>query len=85
MVFPERHLNSPNHAALVKINNAIRSGLVRGFISEEVRNLRSHKKKRPSKVLRSKHRRRLQRIDSPFIEVVAFLRKADRQSCRVQI
>jgi hypothetical protein len=34
MVFPERHLNSPNYVALSKIKNAVRSGHVRGFISE---------------------------------------------------
>ncbi|HKW34600.1 MAG TPA: hypothetical protein VJN92_16440 [Candidatus Acidoferrum sp.] len=34
MVFPERHVNSPNYLALGKIKNAIRSGQVRGFISE---------------------------------------------------
>ena len=34
MVLPARHLNSPNYAAFVKINNAIRNGLVRGFICE---------------------------------------------------
>jgi hypothetical protein len=45
MVFPERHLNSPNHAALVKINNAIRSGLVRGFISEGFGTLEAIKRK----------------------------------------
>jgi len=34
IVFPERYLRSPNYAALARINNAIRSGLVRGFICE---------------------------------------------------
>jgi hypothetical protein len=34
MVFPGRWLNSPNYNSLVKINNAIRSGQVRGFMSE---------------------------------------------------
>jgi hypothetical protein len=34
MVFPERYVNSPNFAALVKINTAIRSGQVRGFLCE---------------------------------------------------
>ena len=34
MVFPAHHLKSPNYAAFVKINNAIRNGLVRGFICE---------------------------------------------------
>ena len=34
MVFPERHASSPNYASLAKIKNAIRSGQVRGFISE---------------------------------------------------
>jgi len=44
MVFPERYLNSPNYAALVKINNAIRSGLVRGFICESFGTLEAIKK-----------------------------------------
>jgi len=34
MVFPERYVNSPNYLSLGKIKNAIRSGQVRGFISE---------------------------------------------------
>lgn len=34
MVFPERYSNRPNHAALVKIKDAIRNGRIRGFISE---------------------------------------------------
>jgi hypothetical protein len=34
MVFPERHVNSANYLSLVKIKNAIRSGHLRGFISE---------------------------------------------------
>jgi hypothetical protein len=34
MVFPERYVNSPNYLSLRKIKNAIRSGQVRGFISE---------------------------------------------------
>lgn len=34
MVFPERHLKRPNHAALVKLKNAIRSGQLRGFLCE---------------------------------------------------
>ena len=34
MVFPERWLNSPNYDSLVRIKDAIRSGQVRGFISE---------------------------------------------------
>lgn len=34
MVFPDRHLDSPNYAAFVKINTAIRSGQVRGFLCE---------------------------------------------------
>ena len=34
MVFPERWLDSPNYDSLVRIKNAIRSGQVRGFISE---------------------------------------------------
>jgi len=34
MVFPERYRDRPNYAALVKINDAIRGGQVRGFLSE---------------------------------------------------
>lgn len=34
MVFPERHVNSPNYLSLGKIKNAVRSGHVCGFISE---------------------------------------------------
>lgn len=34
MVFPDRYSVSPNHAAFVKINTAIRSGQVRGFLCE---------------------------------------------------
>ena len=34
MVFPERWRNSPNYDSLVRIKDAIRSGPVRGFISE---------------------------------------------------
>ncbi len=34
MVFPERDVNRPNYLSLVKIKNAIKSGQVRGFISE---------------------------------------------------
>jgi len=34
MVFPERHVNNPNYLSLGQIKNAIRSGQVRGFISE---------------------------------------------------
>lgn len=34
MVFPERYVNSSNYLSLGKIKNAIRSGQVRGFISE---------------------------------------------------
>jgi len=34
MLFPERYVNSPNYRSLGKIKNAIRSGQVRGFISE---------------------------------------------------
>lgn len=34
MVFPERHVNNPNYLSLVRIKDAIRSGQVRGFISE---------------------------------------------------
>jgi hypothetical protein len=34
MVFPERHVNSPNYLSLLAIKNAIRSGQMRGFISE---------------------------------------------------
>ena len=33
-VFPDRYSDSPNHAAFVKINTAIRSGQVRGFLCE---------------------------------------------------
>ncbi len=42
MVFPERHVNSPNYLSLVKIKNAIRSGQVRGFISEGFGTDRGH-------------------------------------------
>ena len=34
MVFPERYVSSPNYLFFGKIKNAIRSGQVRGFISE---------------------------------------------------
>jgi len=34
MVFPERYVSSPNYLSFGKIKNAIRSGQVRGFISE---------------------------------------------------
>lgn len=34
MVFPERYVSSPTYLSLRKIKNAIRSGQVRGFISE---------------------------------------------------
>jgi hypothetical protein len=34
IVFPERHVNSPNYLFLGKLKNAIRSGQVRGFVSE---------------------------------------------------
>jgi hypothetical protein len=34
MVFPERYVSSPNYLSLGKLKNAIRSGQVRGFISE---------------------------------------------------
>lgn len=34
MVFPERYSDRPNYAAMVKINHAIRSGPVRGFLCE---------------------------------------------------
>jgi hypothetical protein len=34
MAFPERHLNRPNYAELVKINSSVRSGQVRGFLCE---------------------------------------------------
>jgi len=44
MVFPERHTNRPNYPALVKIKNAIRSGRVRGFISEGFGTVESIKK-----------------------------------------
>jgi len=45
MVFPERYLNRPNHAAMVKINNAIRSGLMRGSICESFGTLEAIKKR----------------------------------------
>jgi len=33
MVFPERHVNSPNYLSLVEIKNAIRSGPVHRLVS----------------------------------------------------
>jgi hypothetical protein len=44
MVFPERYSDRPNYAALVKINNAIRSGRVRGFLSESFGTIESIKR-----------------------------------------
>jgi hypothetical protein len=44
MVFPERYANRPNYHALVKIKDAIRSGRVRGFISEGFGTVESIKK-----------------------------------------
>jgi hypothetical protein len=45
MVFPERWLNRPNYDSLVKIKNAIRSGQVRGFISEGFATVESIRKR----------------------------------------
>lgn len=39
MVFPDRYVNRPNYPSLVKIKDAIRSGRVRGFISEDLERL----------------------------------------------
>jgi hypothetical protein len=44
MVFPERYSDRPNYAALVKIHNAIRSGQVRGFLSESFGTIESIKR-----------------------------------------
>jgi len=44
MAFPERYSDRPNYAALVKINNAIRSGQVRGFLSESFGTIESIKR-----------------------------------------
>jgi len=49
MVLPERHVNSPNYVAWVKINDAMRSGLVRGFISEGFGTLEAIKRKNRAK------------------------------------
>jgi hypothetical protein len=44
MVFPDRYTNCSNYLALVKIKDAIRSGRVRGFISEGFATVESIKK-----------------------------------------
>src|SRR5271157_1631166 len=49
MVFPERYINSPNYLSLVKIKNAIQSGLVRGFISESFGTIEAIKKEKRAK------------------------------------
>jgi hypothetical protein len=44
MVFPERYTDRPNYAALVKLKEAVRSGQIRGFISEGFGTIESIKK-----------------------------------------
>ncbi len=44
MVFPERYTDRPNYAALVKLKEAVRSGPIRGFISEGFGTVESIKK-----------------------------------------
>jgi hypothetical protein len=44
MVFPERYSDRPNYTALVKINHAIRSGPVRGFLCESFGTIESIKR-----------------------------------------
>ena len=44
MVFPERHVKTANYLSLVAIKNAIRSGQLRGFISEGFGTLEAVKK-----------------------------------------
>ena len=49
MVFPERHVDSPNYLSLVEIKNAIRSGQMRGFISEGFGTVEAIKKENRAK------------------------------------
>jgi hypothetical protein len=49
MVFPERYVNCPNYLSLVKIKNAIRSGQLRGFISESFGTIEAIKKENRAK------------------------------------
>ena len=44
MVFPDRYTDRPNHAALVKLKEAVRSGQIRGFVSEGFGTVESIKK-----------------------------------------
>lgn len=44
MIFPERYSDRPNFAALVKINGAVRSGQVRGFLCESFGTIESIKR-----------------------------------------
>lgn len=44
LVFPERHLNDPNHAAMVKIKDALRDSRVQGFICESFGSVEAIKK-----------------------------------------
>lgn len=60
MVFPERYRDRPNYAALVKINTAIRSEQVRGFLSESFGTIESIKKE---------DRARFHAQDVPKVEV----------------
>jgi hypothetical protein len=60
MVFPERHVHRPNYRSLVEIKNAIRSGQVRGFISEGFATVEAIKRE---------HRAKFHALNVPKVEV----------------